>query len=217
MVKRAILVISAGELHPWVIIMPGRVAEMAIRLDPNWQNGDYYGKAEPVEGLTVAFTALTMIALSQPWADRTLGRVSQPWADRTLGRAPADPGSSPSASLENRFLIETEIDKVVRERAAQTDANSYIYLAKATALYRAGIGFDSFEEALARIRAKVLLIPCSSDVFLPPYQSQKLLNALQQAGVTATAFELESDGGHLAGVLEIHKAAQVLREFLESG
>ena len=204
MVKRAILVISAGELHPWVIIMPGRVAEMAIRLDPNWQNGDYYGKAEPVEGLTVAFTALTMIALSQPWADRT------------LGRAPADPGSSPSSSLENRFLIETEIDKVARERAAQTDANSYIYLAKATALYRAGIGFDSFEEALARIRAKVLLIPCSSDVFLPPYQSQKLLNTLQQAGVTATAFELESDGGHLAGVLEIHKAAQVLREFLES-
>lgn len=205
MVERAILVISAGELHPWVIMMPGRIAEMAIRLDPHWQNGDYYGKTEPQEGLALAFTALTTMAKSQPWADRT------------LGRSLADPGSSPFAALENRFLIETEIEKVARERAAQTDANSYLYLSRANALYRAGMGFDSFEEALERIRAKILLIPCSSDLFLPPYQSQKLLNALREAGVRASVFELESDGGHLAGVLEIHKAEKVLRQFLQSG
>lgn len=204
MVDRAVLVISAGELHPWLIVMPGRVAEMAIRLDPNWQYGDYYGKAEPLEGLAVAFTALTMIARSQPWADRT------------LGRSPADPERSPLDSLENRFLIETEIEKVARERAAKTDANSYLYLARANALYRAGMGLDSFEQALRRTQAKVLLISCSSDLFFPPYQSEKLLNALREAGVPANAFDLESDGGHLAGVLEIHKAAKVLREFLES-
>lgn len=204
MVERAVIVISAGELHPWVIVMPGRIAEMAIRLDPHWQNGDYYGRAEPLEGLALAFTALTMIAKSQPWADRTLGRSF------------ADPGMSPFEAFENRFLIETEIDKAARERAAKTDANSYLYLAKANALYQAGLGFDSSEAAFTRIRAKVLLIPCSSDVFFPPYQSQKLLDALREAGVTANAFELESDGGHLAGVLEIHKATRILREFLEN-
>lgn len=203
MVKRAILAISAGELHPWVIMMPGRVAEAAIRLDPNWQKGDYYGKEEPRDGLTLAFTALTMMALSQPWADRT------------VGRALADPERRPFERLENRFLIETEIEKAASERAELTDANSFIYLGRATALYRAGIGFASFEEALERIRAKVLLIPCSSDVFLPPYQSKKLLAALRRAGVTARMFELESDGGHLAGVLDIHKATRALREFLE--
>lgn len=204
MVERAILVISAGELHPWVIVMPGRVAEAAIRLDPNWQDGAYYGKSEPVEGLALAFTVLTMIARSQPWADRIAGRTF------------ADPGHSPGKALENRFLIEAEIEKAARDRAAHADANSFIYLARANALYRAGIGFDSLEEALKRIRAEVLLVPCSSDVFLPPYQSQKLLGALRQAGVRASSFELDSDGGHLAGVLEIHKAAKVLREFLES-
>ncbi len=204
MVERAILVISAGELHPWVIVMPGRVAEAAIRLDPNWQNGEYYGKSEPVEGLTLAFTVLTMIARSQPWADRT------------VGRAHADPGRSPSESLDNRFLIEAEIEKAARDRAAQADANSFIFLARANALYRAGIGFESLEAALERIQAKVLLLPCSSDVLLPPYQSQILLAALRQAGVRVSSFELDSDGGHLAGVLEIHKAEKVLREFLES-
>jgi homoserine O-acetyltransferase len=204
MVARVVVVISAGELHPWVIMMPGRVAETAIRLDPNWQNGDYYGKAEPFEGLALAFVVLTMIAKSQLWADRT------------VGRALADPGRSPFEGLENRFLIEAEIEKTAKERAKLVDANSYIYLAKAGALYRAGVGFGSLEEALERIRAKVLLIPCSSDLFLPPYQSQQLLGALRRAGVNASSFELDSDGGHLAGVLEIHKASQALRNFVES-
>ena len=204
MVARSILVISAGELHPWLIVMPGRIAEMAIRLDPNWQKGDYYGQAEPLDGLTIAFTTLTMIALSQPWADRT------------FGRAIADPNQSPFEALENRFAIETQIEKVARERAAQTDANSYLYLSKANALYRAGIGCGTLDDALRRIQAKVLLIPCSSDVFLPPYQSERLLTVLKQGGVRVSSFELESDGGHLAGLLEIHKVAKVLREFLES-
>jgi len=204
MVERAIVVVSAGELHPWLIVMPGRIAEMAIRLDPHWRNGDYYGKAEPLEGLALAFTALTMIARSQPWADRT------------LGRSPADPERNPLDALEHRFLIETEIEKVARERAARTDANSYLYLARTNALYGAGMGLDTYEEALGRIRAKILVIPCSSDLFFPPYQSHKLLIALREAGVSASAFALESDGGHLAGVLEIQKAAKVLREFLES-
>jgi len=203
MVARAIVVIGAGELHPWVIMMPGRVAEMAIRLDPNWQNGEYYGKTEPFEGLALAFVVLTMIAKSQLWADRT------------VGRALADPGKSPFEGLENRFLIETEIEKTARERAKLVDANSYIYLAKVGALYRAGIGFESLDEALERIRARILLVPCSSDLFLPPYQSQQLLGALRRAGVNASSFELESDGGHLAGILEIHKASQVLRDFLD--
>jgi homoserine O-acetyltransferase/O-succinyltransferase len=203
MVARAIIVVSAGELHPWVIVMPGRVAEMAIRLDPHWQNGDYYGKAEPLDGLTLAFTVLTMLAKSQPWADRT------------IGRALADPGRNPLETWAARFLIETEIEKVARDRAAVTDANSYLYLARANALYRAGMGWDSLQEALERICAKVLLVPCASDAFLPPYQSQELLAALRRAGVNARLFRLESDGGHLAGVLEIHKASAVLREFLE--
>jgi hypothetical protein len=39
---------------------------------------------------------------------------------------------------------------------------------------------------------------------------------LRRAGVNASSFELESDGGHLAGILEIHKASRTLRDFVES-
>lgn len=205
MVARAIVVVSSGELPPWIMVLPGRTAEMAIHLDPNWRNGQYYGKPEPLEGLTLAFTILTMIALSHPWADRTIGRIV------------ADPDRQPTEALNHRFLIEQQIEKAARDRAALADANSYLYLSRANALYRAGIGFESLEEALERIRAKILLIPCSSDLFFPPYQSRQLVGALRRAGVTARFCELESDGGHLAGVLEIHKVARSLRQFLESG
>ena len=46
-------------------------------------------------------------------------------------------------------------------------------------------------------------------------QSQELFKALREAGVKASSFELDSDGGHLAGILEIHKAEKALREILE--
>lgn len=202
MVERAILVISAAQLHPWVMVMPGDVAVEAIKLDPKWRNGDYYGHEEPIDGVVLALKILTAIARSQPWADRT------------FGRAQASPGKSPYDDIRFRFWIEEEIDKMARTRASLVDANSYIFLARANALFRAGYGYHSLEEALKRVRARVLLIPCRSDIFVPPYQSQLTLDLLKKHGVEVTSYELDSDGGHLAGVLEIEKAAHVIRAFL---
>ena len=202
MVDRAILVISAGQLHPWVMVIPGDVAVHAIKLDPKWRRGDYYGHAEPIDGLMLAFKILTTIARSQFWADQT------------YGRAFADPRESPHNHISFRFLIEEEMDKIARDRASLVDANSYIFLARATALFRAGYGHDSIQEALRRIRAKVLLIPCRSDIFVPPYQSQLILDLLKTHEVDATSYELDSDGGHLAGVSEIENAAEAIRAFL---
>jgi len=203
-VERVILAISAAQLHPWTMVMPGDVAAEAIMLDPKWSGGDYYGREEPLEGLVLALKILTIIARSHLWADRIFGRML------------ADPAKSPFDAIHHQFLIEAEIDKIARARAALIDANSYIYLARANALYRAGYGDRSLEEALSRVRATVLLIPCCSDLFLPPYQSQLLFDLLKQHGVEVSLYELESEGGHLAGVLEIEKAAEVLRTFLES-
>lgn len=203
MVERAILVISAAQLHPWVMVMPGDVAVEAIKLDPRWRNGDYYGCEEPIDGVVLALKILTAIARSQVWADRV------------YGRAFANPEKSPYDRIDHQFLVEEEIDRIARDRASLIDANSYIFLARANALFRAGYGYDSLEEALKKVRARVLLIPCRSDLFVPPYQSQLIFDLLTRYGVEVTSYELESDGGHLAGVLEIEKAAEVIRAFLE--
>ncbi|MFQ5990376.1 MAG: homoserine O-acetyltransferase [Candidatus Methylomirabilales bacterium] len=202
MVDRAILVISAGQLHPWVMVIPGDVAVDAIKLDPKWRGGNYYGHEGPRDGLVLALKILTAIARSQFWADET------------YGRAFADPGETPHHDIRSKFLIEQEVEKFARDRASLVDANSYIFLARATALFRAGFGYDSMQEALGRVRAKILLIPCRSDIFVPPYQSHLIFDLLRKHGVEATSYELDSDGGHLAGVLEIGKAAEAIRAFL---
>ena len=45
-----------------------------IRLDPQWNNGDYYGKAEPVQGLALALKTVTIHARHWGWADKAFGR-----------------------------------------------------------------------------------------------------------------------------------------------
>ncbi|MGD9511987.1 MAG: homoserine O-acetyltransferase, partial [Geminicoccaceae bacterium] len=49
-----------------------------IRLDPAWNGGDYYGRAEPIRGLTEALKLVTLQATQWPWVDRMFGRG---WAD----------------------------------------------------------------------------------------------------------------------------------------
>lgn len=201
-VARMVSVISVGSLGPWTIIMPGHAATEAIRLDPNWNGGDYYGKGEPTEGLVLALKILSTIARCPAWADAT------------YGRRPAEAGSLPERMPSGRFLIEADLDALAWSRAALMDANHYLYLAHATGAYEPGSGLLPVAEALGRIRARCLLLPCRSDLFLPPAETARLAAALVQARVRVTLAELASDGGHLAGVLEIEKAADTLRAFM---
>jgi len=73
-VARMLSVISVASVGPWTLMMPGHAATEAIRLDPRWNGGDYYGKAEPTEGLVLALKILSTIARCPAWADATYGR-----------------------------------------------------------------------------------------------------------------------------------------------
>jgi len=60
LVERVVHVIGPGlEIHPYSIAMIDAWAA-PIRLDPNWKGGDYYGGAEPVEGLALALKTVTL-------------------------------------------------------------------------------------------------------------------------------------------------------------
>lgn len=74
-----------------------------IKLDPNWNKGNYYGKKKgPVEGLTESLKVLTHSSLSFQWA--------------------ADIG---------RDKIQAAFNDRAKARAAVIDANSLLYMAKA--------------------------------------------------------------------------------------
>lgn len=72
-VERVIHVIGAGlNIRPCVIGLFDIWSE-PIKLDSRWNNGDYYGRDEPIDGLAQALKAVTITTLHFDWAERAHG------------------------------------------------------------------------------------------------------------------------------------------------
>ncbi len=199
MVSRAMPVISFGEadanLIAWLDIWA-----MPIRLDPNWNNGDYYGKAPPNAGFAQSLKIVTLHA--QHWD----------WANKTFGRKWAKEGENPAAGFDKRFLIEQTLDNAGAGRAKTSDANHFLYLVKANQLFVAG-GAGSLEEGMKKIKAPVLLIHSPKDLVFPPGGVDETAARLKANGVAVEQIQLKGDRGHLDGVLSIKQAEESVRAF----
>lgn len=200
MVERIIPVIGTAEADAFLVGWMN-LWSAPILLDPRWNRGDYYGKDEPTEGLALALKIVTLHARHPGWAGKTFGRK---WAAGD---------KDPAKSWENKFAIEDTLDKVAAARAKISDANSFLYLAKANQLFMAGHK-GTLEEGLKDVKAKVLLIPARSDILLFPDYSKQAMEILKKQGKQVEYFEIEGDGGHLDGVLAIAKAGETIRKFL---
>jgi len=200
-VERVIPVIATPKLHGWLIGWMKLWGD-PIKLDPKWNNGDYYGKQEPVDGMTYS---LMLITLSAQWAD---------WAEKIFDRKWADTQKNPYHAMENQFLIEDGLYKGGLGRAKTADANSMLYLNKACALFDIGHGHGSFEEAVKKIQAKVLMIGTDTDILFPPHQIKEGVDIFKKMGKNANYFELKSPFGHLGGILNITQANDAITKFL---
>ena len=171
--------------------------------DPKWNNGNYYGKELPAEGIT---NTLELITMSAFWFD---------WTQNSFGRKLADPKKKPLDSLNNKYQVE----KIIRMKAASNisrlDANSILYLNRAGQLFDIGLGYNSMDEAIKRIKAKVLMITSQTDILFPPQEIKKHAQKFNELGIPTTYFVLETNIGHVGGVYSINKASYLIRGFLE--
>ncbi len=201
LVERAIPVIPGGlEANPYLIAMAD-VWAMPIFDDPKWNGGDYYGKDEPLHGVAEALKIVTINSRAPGWSQKTFARD---WARE---------GVDPLASWDNKYKVQDALDKAGAARAATADANSFLYLVRANQLYRVGQG-ATLDEGVARIKAKVLAIPASSDRLLFPEYTTTMLETLKRHGVATELFVIQGEGGHLDGVTDIAKAGDAIRAFL---
>jgi homoserine O-acetyltransferase len=60
-VQRIIPVVATATAEPFLIAWMDLWAQ-PIRLDPKWNNGDYYGKESPLDGLKAALKTVTLQA-----------------------------------------------------------------------------------------------------------------------------------------------------------
>lgn len=201
MVKRVVPVIGGAESNAFLIGWLNAWAA-PIKLDPNWNNGDYYGKAEPVKGLAEALKLVTLQA--NYWQ----------WFDGKFGRKLAEEGKDPRASMANQYEVEAFLDKAAAARAAISDANHFLYLVKANQIFVAGNG-GSLEEGLAKIKAPVLMIASATDiVFFPDQNMRALKTKLSEGGKVEYTEVITGPMGHLDGIANIAKAGDAIARFL---
>jgi homoserine O-acetyltransferase/O-succinyltransferase len=164
-----------------------------IRLDPKWNNGDYYGKEPPLEGLKASLKVISLHA--NHWE----------WADKTFGLAPAEEGKDPAQGMDNRFKIEAALDAAAAARAATADANHLLYLVKANQLAAADP---------AKIKAPMLLLYSPTDLVFPAPLVEDAARKIAAAGATVETAQLPGPNGHLNGVLAVGQAGEKISAFL---
>ena len=201
MVERVIPVISSGyvsgNLVAWLNIWAS-----PIKLDPNWNGGDYYDSIAPTDGLAAAFK--TVALHGQSWE----------WANESFGRSWADTDKNPADAYANQFKIESVLDAAGLSRAKVSDANHFLYLAKACQLFYAGHG-KSIVNGLAQIKAPALLIHSEEDQIFIPEQVRKTANIMEAFGTSVRVYEIQGTHGHFDGVMSIAQASNAIKQFLD--
>ncbi len=191
-VDRIVAVVAYATPEPYLIAWLDMWAQ-PIRLDPKWNNGDYYGKAPPLDGLKASLKLVTLQANS--WE----------WARATFGTAPAEDSKDPGKALANKFKIEGFLDQAATARAALADANHFLYLCKANQL-------ASVDPAHIRVPALVLYAP-NDLVFYEPIV-RETLQKIAESGGSVESGTLVGPNGHLDAFTAIGQGAEKITAFL---
>ena len=184
----------------------------AIRLDPNWNNGDYTDEAYPEAGMRMARKLGVITYRSALEWDGRFGRVRLD-SDRRLGDDPF--------GLE--FEVESYLEGHARRFVRRFDPNCYLYLSRSMDWFdlgeacSTGQSHGTCEQGLSRLRLdRALAIGVHTDILFPLQQQQEIADGLLAGGVDARCLPLPSPQGHDAFLVDIARFGPAVREFLDS-
>lgn len=202
-VPRVISVIGTAQSDPWTTALLERWA-IPIRLDPNWNNGNYYNATPPTEGLTYALMFITQDALTPEF-------FAQMGASKAVRHAPLE--EAPLADINASHRIVQWLHQRAAARAAMFDANHLLYLVRACQLFIAG-HTDDLRTSLKRLDAKTLWLPAEDDFLLLPELAKSAHQQVQESGKSSELHMLSGAMGHLEGVAGIAQHADTIQQFL---
>ncbi|MET0548414.1 MAG: alpha/beta fold hydrolase, partial [Xanthomonas sp.] len=178
----------------------------AIRLDPNWNGGDYDEATYPESGMRMA---------------RKLGvityRSALEW-DGRFGRVRLDSDQTDDDPFGLEFQVESYLEGHARRFVRRFDPNCYLYLS------RSMDWFDLAEPAggdvlagIATIRVeRALAIGANTDILFPVQQQQQIADGLRAGGAQAQFLGLDSPQGHDAFLVDFARFGPAVREFLDA-
>ncbi len=195
--------IAATARHTAQQIAFNEVGRQAIMADPDWNEGNYYGRKLPGRGLAVARMIGHITYMSDDSMREKFGR-------RLRGKE----------NFGFDFDIDFEVESYLRYRGSEFvtrfDANSYLYITKAMDYFDLTGGNATLGTAFEKATARFLVISFSSDWLYPSYQSQEVVRALRTRNRDVAYCELPSNYGHDAFLVDVGEQTDIVRGFLAS-
>jgi homoserine O-acetyltransferase len=176
----------------------------AIRLDPNWNDGDYDDERYPETGMRIA---------------RKLGvvtyRSAMEW-DGRFGRVKLDSECREDDPFGLEFEVERYLEGHARRFARYFDPNCYLYLSRSMDWFDvAEYGDGDVMKGLAKIRLeRALAIGVETDILFPLQQQEQVADGLRAGGADSEFLPLPSPQGHDAFLVDIARFGPAIERFL---
>ncbi|MBT2513201.1 homoserine O-acetyltransferase [Arthrobacter sp. ISL-30] len=192
-------VISVGAYSTAEQIAFAQAQTLAIRQDPDFNGGDYYGGRTPEAGLALARRIAHITYRSADELDFRFGRNAQgeesPFDAAVLGE-------------RGRYQVESYLDHQGTKLVRRFDANSYIAITEALMSHDVSRGRGTLKEALEKATAEFFIAAVDSDRLYFPAQSRELADALPG---DVDVHVIEAPIGHDGFLTEIGQLQEQLR------
>jgi homoserine O-acetyltransferase/O-succinyltransferase len=204
-VRAHISISTAPQAQPFAIAIRSLQRE-AIRLDPNWNEGEYDDAHYPEAGMSIA---------------RKLGVITYRSAMEWVGRFARIRLDAEAREDDDPFGVEFQVESYLAGHARRFvrsfDPNCYLYLSRASDWFDISEhGGGDIGRALQRIDVeRALVIGVSTDILFPLSQQQQIADGLRAAGAAVDFVPLDSPQGHDAFLVDIAHFGPAVRGFLD--
>lgn len=200
LIKSVLVIASTSRLSAQGIAF-NAVGRNAITSDKNWNNGDYYDKAYPSAGLSIARMLGHITYLCEESMHEKFGR-------RLQGK------EKPNFNFDIDFQVESYLQYQGKSFVERFDANSYLYITKAMDYFDIHGRYGSIGKAFEPSNAKFLFIAFDSDWLFPPSQAKDIVKELLNTGKDVSYCEISSPYGHDSFLIEVEKQTKLIKSFL---
>ena len=213
-VRHAVVVASAPNLTAENIAF-NEVARRAIVTDPDFHGGHYLREGTlPRRGLRIARMIGHITYLSDDVMNEKFGRSL---------RSSDDTDPSAAAELAYRYTtqdVEFQIESYLRYQGDKFseyfDANTYLLITRALDYFDpAREHGGSLSAALAKARAKFLLVSFTTDWRFSPKRSREIVKALLENRLDVSYAEIDAPHGHDAFLLDDPRYLNAVRAYFD--
>ena len=220
-VRHAVVVASAPNLTAENIAF-NEVARRAIVTDPDFHGGHFYRHGVvPKRGLRIARMIGHITYLSDDVMNEKFGRSLRA-AVPPDGSTPARDGSAlePREYLYSTQEIEFQIESYLRYQGDKFsnyfDANTYLLITRALDYFDPARHYGGdLTQALARAKARFLLVSFSTDWRFAPQRSREIVKALLDNRRSVSYAEIDAPHGHDAFLLDDARYMGVMASYFD--